>query len=180
MGLGSGELSTSLYEGILAIFSSTDKLIYVICEFIVIPGNNNFFLFFFKCYYFINDLQTILYQKTDRSMSIKSSLGKLIYTCSALLSFQHGIGAYVSEKGIQAAKRIKYFIRPRGKLARIRRTIRRTIRSKLYYPSESITYAYISSVILPIKTVVGNRPIISCRHVADRISVMTKYQKPFI
>ena len=37
-------------------------------------------------------------------MFIKSSLGKLIYTRSALLSIQHGIGAFVSERGIHAAK----------------------------------------------------------------------------
>ena len=73
---------------------------------------------------------------------------------SALLSLQHGIDAYVSERGIQAAKKIRYFFRPRGKRA----GMCQTIRCKLYYPSEAITNGYyIISTISPVKTVVGNR-----------------------
>ena len=48
----------------------------------------------------------------------------------------------------------------------------------MYYPSESLTNAYILSAILPIKATVDNRPDTSCRHVvANRISVMTEISK---
>ena len=49
----------------------------------------------------------------------------------------------------------------------------------LYYPSETITNAYILSAILPTKTIVRKRPDISCRHfVANRISAITEITKP--
>ena len=47
----------------------------------------------------------------------------------------------------------------------------------LYCPSEAITNTYISSAIIPTKTIVGNRPDTSSCHVANRISVMTEISK---
>ena len=48
---------------------------------------------------------------------MKSSIGRLICTRNALSDLQNGIDAFVLDKEIQAAKRIKYFIRPRWKSA---------------------------------------------------------------
>ena len=80
---------------------------------------------------------------------------------------------HVTGKGIQAAKTMKYFIRPHGEKGW--NTPNNTFKTALSVIT--ITNASISSVILPIKTIVVNRRN-TVRHVDDnRISMMTEISK---